>query len=64
MRSNADITVAELRDKFGGTAIGASLDFVIAQNHDARCRAVQAAIDFACNENNINRKNRNLGKMQ
>lgn len=42
-------TVADLRLLFDGTAQGAALEFTLAQNHDARVNAIQAAIDFSCN---------------
>lgn len=50
MRTNANTTVAELRDKVDGTPQSAWLDFILAQDHDARVRAIQKTMDFACNE--------------
>ncbi len=43
-------TLAEVRAKFDGTAHGAATDFFLAQNHDARVKAVQKGVDFACAE--------------
>ena len=45
-----EITLAEVRAQFHGTAHGAALDFALAQNHDARVKAVQKGVDFACAE--------------
>jgi len=45
-----DPTLAEVRFLFDGTAHGAATDFALAQNHDARVKAVQKGVDFACSE--------------
>ncbi|MFN3233404.1 MAG: hypothetical protein ACE363_14770 [Alphaproteobacteria bacterium] len=42
-------TVADLRLEFDGTPFGATLEFAVAQDNDARLAAVQKAVDFACN---------------
>lgn len=44
-----EYTLANLRALNAGTAAGAGLDFLCAQNHRARIDAVQRAVDFACN---------------
>lgn len=43
-------TVANLRSVFEGKAPAVALDYVLAQNHEARVQAVQKGVDFACNE--------------
>jgi hypothetical protein len=43
-------TLAEVRYLFDGTAHGAATDFALAQSHDARVKAVQKGVDFACAE--------------
>lgn len=43
-------TIAQLRDQVQGTPQAASLDYLLAQTHDARLEAVQKAVDYACNE--------------
>ena len=43
-------TLAEVRYLFDGTAHGAATDFALAQTHDARVKAVQKGVDFACAE--------------
>lgn len=48
--SKSELTVAQLRHQFRGTPQGAGLDYALAQDHSARLKAVQKAIDFACNE--------------
>lgn len=44
-----DPTTAQLRQSFAGTAFGASLEYMLAQDHSARLAALQSAVDFACN---------------
>jgi len=48
--SEPELTVAQLRIQFEGTAQGAAFDYVLAQDHEARVQAVQKGVDFACNE--------------
>ncbi|QKC83505.1 hypothetical protein [Mesorhizobium sp. NZP2077] len=45
-----DQTVARLRDAYVGTPFGASLEYVLAQDHASRLVALQSAVDFACNQ--------------
>lgn len=45
-----ETTLAEVRFLFKGTANGAATDFALAQDHDARVKAVQKGVDFACSE--------------
>jgi hypothetical protein len=58
--SKPEVTVADLRIRFEGTALGAALDYVFAQDHDARVVAVQKGIDFACNELEQNKHKKQL----
>ena len=44
------VTIADLRNRFRGTAVAAALDYTLAQDHDARVQAVQNGVDFACNQ--------------
>jgi hypothetical protein len=61
--SKPELTVAELRVLFEGTAQGAALDYTLAQDHDARVEAVQKGVDFACNELEQNKhKKQRLGE--
>lgn len=53
--SEAEYTVADLRLLWDGTARGASVDFLFAQDHDARVSAVRKAVDFVCNELEMNK---------
>lgn len=48
MSINAD-SLAILRIQVAGTPMEPGIDFVLAQNHEARVGAVQRAVDFACN---------------
>lgn len=48
--SGTELTTAELRVLFDGTAQGAHLEFVLCQNHASRVKHVQKGVDFACNE--------------
>lgn len=43
-------SVAQLRQNCAGTPLGAGLEYALAQDHAARVAAVQAAVDFACNQ--------------
>jgi hypothetical protein len=43
-------TVANLRTLLKGKASAVTLDYVLAQDHEARLQAVQKGVDFACNE--------------
>jgi len=47
--STLELTVGQLRANFDGTAQGAALEYILAQDHDARVNAVQKCVDFACN---------------
>lgn len=61
--SKLEVTVADLRIRFEGTALGAALDYALAQDHDARVEAVQKGVDFACNELEQNKhKKQGLGE--
>lgn len=42
-------SLAYIRAQFAGTAAGAGLEFLIAQDHATRVDTVQRAVDFACN---------------
>lgn len=42
--------LSKLKDQVAGTAMGAGIDFILAQSHEARVRAVQRLVDFACNK--------------
>lgn len=44
-----DNSLAALRAEAEGKPMGAWIDFVFAQDHDARVDAVQRSVDFACN---------------
>lgn len=58
-----EVTLAEVRAFFDGTAHGAATDFAFAQNHDARLKAVQKGVDFACAElENSSSKKQGLGE--
>lgn len=46
---NSNPTISELRLAVQGTAKEASLDYIFAQNHDSRVKAVQKCVDYACN---------------
>jgi hypothetical protein len=48
--SKPEFTVADLRILFDGKPIAVTLEYALAQDHDARLRAVQKGVDFACNE--------------
>ncbi|NWA08303.1 hypothetical protein [Pseudomonas gingeri] len=48
MSTNLD-TLATLRIKVAGTPMETGIDFVLAQNHEARVNAIQRSVDFACN---------------
>lgn len=48
--SKAEETVANLRSRCEGKAAGVTLDYLMAQDHEARVHAVQKGVDFACNE--------------
>ncbi|WP_377186596.1 hypothetical protein [Ruegeria meonggei] len=43
-------SLAMLRTTVAGTELEAGIDFVLAQNHESRVRAVQKSVDFACNK--------------
>lgn len=43
-------SLAVLRAKVEGTEIETGIDFVLAQTHEARVKAVQKSVDFACNK--------------
>lgn len=61
--SKLEITVAQLRAQFSGTAQGAALDYALAQDHQTRVEAVQKAVDYACNELEQNKhKKQQLGE--
>lgn len=61
--SGAETTVACLRNQFNGNPMGAALDYVLAQDHSARVKAVQKLVDFACNELEKNKnKKQGLGE--
>ena len=49
MTTPDEITIDQLRSMVDGMACGAGIDFLLAQNHDARLKAVQRGVDFACN---------------
>ncbi|TWC81421.1 hypothetical protein FB593_10511 [Rhizobium sp. SJZ105] len=42
--------LAQLRVLAAGKELGAGIEFVLAQNHDARLRALRKSVDFACNK--------------
>jgi hypothetical protein len=44
-----DHTISNLREANAGTPLGATLEYVLAQDHSARLAALQSAVDFACN---------------
>lgn len=48
--SQDDYSIAQLRANYEGTPLGASLEYVLAQDHTTRLAAVQRAVDFACNQ--------------
>src|SRR5262245_25586916 len=58
--NESETSIAELRFLAGGTPFGAALDYLLAQDHDARIHAVQKGVEFAGNqhEQNKNRKQR------
>lgn len=43
-------TLAILRIQVAGTPMETGIDFVLAQNHEARVNAIQRSVDFACNK--------------
>lgn len=43
-------SLATLRAVVAGTELEPGLNFLLAQNHDARVKAVQKSVDFACNK--------------
>ncbi|MFC4271831.1 hypothetical protein GQF03_16295 [Sneathiella chungangensis] len=45
-----EFSVAQLRREVDGRPTAATIDYMLAQNHEARLAAVQKAVDFACNE--------------
>lgn len=42
-------SLATLRILAAGTPMEAGIDFILAQNHEARVNAIQRSVDFACN---------------
>ncbi|WP_108860240.1 hypothetical protein [Ruegeria sp. Alg231-54] len=42
--------LAVLRAKVAGTEMESGIDFLMAQDHDARLRSVRKCVDFACNK--------------
>jgi len=48
--SQGDHSVAALRAAHKGTPFGATLEYLLAQDHDTRVAAVEQAVDFACNQ--------------
>jgi hypothetical protein len=48
--SETEETVASLRSRCKGKAPAAALEYILAQDHEARLRAIQKGVDFACNE--------------
>lgn len=47
--STHEESLATLRDRVAGTPMETGIDFLFAQNHEARVDAVQRSVDFACN---------------
>lgn len=43
-------SLATLRILAAGTPMEAGIDFILAQNHEARVNAIQRSVDFACNK--------------
>ena len=51
----SEITVEELLKLQSGTALEAAVKYTLAQSHGARAEAVRKALDFACNELEVNK---------
>lgn len=45
-----DASVADLRAKHEGTIVAAILEYIVAQDNSTRLKAVERAVDFACNQ--------------
>jgi hypothetical protein len=56
--SRFEPTLAEVKAIWRGTACEAALNYVLAQNHEDRVEAVRMALDYACNELEKNRHNK------
>lgn len=52
---NTCISLGDLQERWDGTALGAALQYSIAQSHDEKLRALRNALDFACNELEVNK---------
>jgi hypothetical protein len=48
-------TIADLKAAWSGTACEAALNYTLAQTHKERVEAVRMALDYACNELEMNR---------